>query len=383
MENDAVEQLRARLAKVLVGFSAEVPDGIDAWGMQSFKPSMEEFPLPALVLFLFRDVLGYRWSGRGEKVAWSIYLLFQGASVVLEHRKFGFTVCHEKDAELDFDRLKGQLSCALKILEKKLESVAEEQIAVGNVTLANHHYEFVDRYEFYRAAAEASFEAGRLPTPNAEGGTADVIELLNTSHKHMRAGFYHTIAMVDAYFGLLEHRMNLLRAFQGSPVEQGGLKAFLCSNWSEKFLAILGGAVSDKAGQLLGQLREIKERLRNPMTHGGTENDGSSLHVHIPSIGALPATFSGVRESIRFRHFEPVSEDSFQRMVTTFDEFDEFLSSGPLSKAYKMLDAGLDGAFDEKSLGRYRQLVEGSQESLEAYIEGWLQHRDQVVNMDF
>jgi hypothetical protein len=49
---------------------------------------------------------------------------------------------------------------------------------------------------------------------------------------------------------------------------------------------------------LYSRLKRIKERVRNPFAHGGVENDGGSLLVHIPTIGAMPANFTQIRDRL-------------------------------------------------------------------------------------
>lgn len=101
-------------------------------------------------------------------------------------------------------------------------------------------------------------------------------------------GFFYSVAMVDAFYSRLEHQLILLRAFHGRPLTQGELKAFLSLNWDEKIRAFIDVDANAATQKLYSQLKQLKERIRNPFSHGGVENDGGSLFVHAPSIGALP-----------------------------------------------------------------------------------------------
>jgi hypothetical protein len=79
---DPFAVLRPRLLKALVGFSSVLPEN---WHQREFenqgRPDPSEFPVPDLVLFAFRNVLGFSWSGPGEKVRWSVYCTFGGVPV--------------------------------------------------------------------------------------------------------------------------------------------------------------------------------------------------------------------------------------------------------------------------------------------------------------
>lgn len=100
---DPFAVLRPRLVKALVGFSREL--SVD-WREQDLesqgRPAPAEFPVPDLVLFALRNVLGFPWSGPEEKVRWSVYGTFTGVPVSLEMRRFGFiTICTANGAEVD------------------------------------------------------------------------------------------------------------------------------------------------------------------------------------------------------------------------------------------------------------------------------------------
>jgi hypothetical protein len=91
---DQFAVLRPRLQKALVGFARELPkDWHEGHLVTATKPPREEFPVPELVLFAFRNVLGYHTSLYDEKVRWSVYGTFNGVLISFELRKLGFTIC--------------------------------------------------------------------------------------------------------------------------------------------------------------------------------------------------------------------------------------------------------------------------------------------------
>ena len=71
---DPFAVLRPRLVRALVGFSRDLPEN---WHQQELetqgRPEPAEFPVPDLVLFALRNVLGFSWYGPREKVRWSVY----------------------------------------------------------------------------------------------------------------------------------------------------------------------------------------------------------------------------------------------------------------------------------------------------------------------
>lgn len=187
--------------------------------------------------------------------------------------------------------------------------------------------------------------------------------------------------MVDSYFSALEHRLVLLRAFTGGPLAKGGLVELLSTDWNEK-LKLVVSPKDDPMGELLGRLRRIKERIRNPFAHGGVENDGGSLFFHLPHIGAVPANFSKFGDSIRFS-FIPIEAGDHADVCGTFDKLDRLLKFGPFAGPNRLLEAGVDPSFDKKTLKMYAEAVAGGDEKLEEFIDRWGDAWMRHANMDY
>jgi hypothetical protein len=50
----------------------------------------------------------------------------------------------------------------------------------------------------------------------------------------------------------------------------------------------------------MGRTQGIKERLRNPLAHGGFERGWASLYFHFHRVGAIPASLTRFRDGVRF-----------------------------------------------------------------------------------
>jgi hypothetical protein len=388
---DPFAVLRPRLVKALVGFSRELPKD---WREQDLenqgRPAPPEFPVPDLVLFALRNVLDFPWSGPGEKVRWSVYGTFTGVPVSFEMRKLGFTICVATGAKIEFKRLCGQLQVAVKHVEDWLAPLAKEQAAKGNVTVANRYSEFDSRYRFFRGLADRSYRRAdkkprRTVTLKAKDEPSAILGALATDWNHMmRAntqGFYYSTAMVDAFFSRLEHILVLLRAFCGSPLRDSELTAFLNMSWDDKLKALVNVA-EPGLQKLYSDLKRIKERVRNPFAHGGIENDGGSLFVHIPTVGVMPANFTQIRNSVRF-NFIPVGKDNHGSACAVFDAFDQAIREGSLAGAYSLVDNGIDPSFAAKQLANYRELAEGPADEREQWCRQWHDENDRYANMDY
>lgn len=380
-----LDTARRRVRKQLVGFTADFPGDLDIWEMQASRADPADFPVPELVLVMLRNIMGFRWAGPGEKVRWTIYCSVDGEPVAFELRKFGFTILRGKDSNVELGRIVGQLRAALKVLEGLLDPVAQAQIDDGRATIANHFDEFDSRYKFFRRHADEAFaRAENLPgeLKPRRGRPLQLAAPLNYQLHAEREGFFHSVAMVDAYFSRLEHRLILLRAFTGQPLESGELRKLLTEKWDEKLKRFINIDADKRAPDLLGRLRRVKERIRNPFAHGGVENDRGSLFFHFPGVGPIPANFSRFKDSVRFS-FLPIKTDGHQTICALFDELDTLLTTGPLAAPHRLLEAGVDPAFDSETLSNYAEAIAGAPEELETFLDEWGENWARHTNMDY
>jgi len=395
-KDDILSVLRKRLKKALVGFTGHLPEGWQRHHLASaMKPSREDFPVPDLVKFALGSVLRFPTAGAEEKVRWTVFAMFNGVEVSFELRKFGFTICHAAHTEIDLKRLCGQLRSAVALTERWLTTLAQEQIQANNVTIANRNSEFDRRYRFFRSLADKAYKrASKQPRKraNAKAKLSELEQLaapfseLMTAWRHNSRmnteGFFYSVAMVDAFYSRLEHQLILLRAFHGTPLTEGGLKAFLNLNWDEKMRAFIDVDGDLAIQKLYSQLKHLKERIRNPFSHGGVENDGGSLFVHVPSVGALPANFTKFRHSVRFSLF-PVEKEDHGSACALFDAVDTLFRSEPLAAAYSLVEGGIDPSFDVKSIAEYAAVVADTPGERETYMHYWHEENDRHANMDY
>ncbi len=389
MEKDWLEPLRIDLARKLKGFSSAALAN-EIYELNGTRLPREDFPVPEMLLLMLRNILGWKWSGPREKVRWTVYGAFNGEPLAIELRKFGLTMLSSPALSGSRKRIEGQLKSAVSLVEKFIKPELESQISSGEVTIGNHLSEFMSRYEFFRSQAEKAFRradriAKEKPTEDSKFPGGIMSALMHRYSRGMRAqqeGFYHSVAMVDAYFSAFEHRLNLLRAFTGVPLPAGGFKAFMSKTWNEKVDELLGGNPSPEARKTLRGMRDIKERIRNPFAHGGYENDKGALHVHIPTVGTIPGNITKFGKSARFS-FIPVGANDHVLSCAVFDEVDKLLSTDYLAGPYRLMEAGIDPSFDEKSLQSYRNAISGGDEALERFIDHWNHMWERHTNMDY
>ncbi|PTQ12095.1 hypothetical protein CLG96_05875 [Sphingomonas oleivorans] len=256
--------------------------------------------------------------------------------------------------------------------------------------IINRFAEFDERYRFHRALADAAYHR---PMPSdedgAEAGTdrtkrlgASLTSRINARLSADREGFFHSTAMIDAYFSSLEHRLVLLRVFTGRPFAEGDMLALLGMKWGDKLKTVLTAPFSNETSDILGRMRRIKERIRNPFAHGGVENDNGSLFFRLPSIGAVPANFSQFGQSVRFSML-PVDAEGHAESCETFDALDQLLSTGALAGPDQFMRGGVDPVFDAEHCAEYAEAIAEGPVGIDAYIDGWSDQWERHVNMDY
>ncbi|WP_186111475.1 hypothetical protein [Burkholderia gladioli] len=400
-----ISSLRSAFVNDLKGFAS--PDRGAKWEGQGFRegsPDYAEFPVPDLLLILLRDVMNFPSREFDEKERWAIFFKVDEQPVYIRFMKFGLRIGSlQRDPEF-ISRVKGQLRTALRRLEKRLSPLLNEAIELGNATIPNRIYEFRGRYQFFRDHAGRSFQMAKFSPTSSDGVEKNeceqsidreenenieskvsavfsrIFEEYNRNTSARREGFFFSVAMIDAYFSYLEHRLILMRAFTGKALVHGELINILRARWDKKFEMI--GLASVERGRLLGRLKTLKERIRNPFAHGGIENDGGSIYCHVPNVGPIPANMSAIGKGVRFGLI-PVDTEEHESACTLFDSIDEFLGSGDLRVANALAEGGLHAAWDADHLRSYRQLQTATDDEVEAHILHWHDEQDRFENMDF
>jgi hypothetical protein len=382
---DAATRVRLLLKKATSSKDSAEYDGRP---YVKFKPH-EQFPVPALVLFVLRDVLGLRVDGPWEKTRWSIPFEYEGARFVAELRKLGFTIladpAHPEGSALTKEVL-GKLAKAVRIVEGELDAFARNQAVNGAVTLANRFSQFDATYRFLRerareaseARADAQNEAADPSVP--EAAISKLFAEMNERLRQQREGDHLAGAMTNAYFSRVEHSLVLALPFIGFDPSDSKLLDFVSARWSVKIAEFFDLATDGEAKELCARLKRLRDHFRNPLAHGGFETDGGSFFFHLPKIGALPARMTGHRDGPHFS-FHPAGGGSFAEACALFDSFDDlFARRHPF--AWRWIDAETDVAFDEETRKEYDAGM-SSDDHFEQLIERTARDVDHHDNFEY
>lgn len=347
---------------------------------------------PFIVFLMFKEIKGYPNLGMFEKVLWEIPIIYKDVQFVLAHKKFGFSISANEKKE-NFEVLgKEAMSLihkAIPFTESLINPLIHEKVNEGKVTIESKYIKMRNRYLFFREKA-------------LNGNDCDekkLIELKNKSgiknfndgvsfeaHYHLMSRYsssksYYLLAMIDAYFSLLEHISILLLPFiKEVKIREVKLDNFLGLTWKAKLRTILQYKTNKDASRYLEILDEIKEQIRNPASHGDYFKNGNSFHVHMNGIGAIPFTLTKSQQNFKF---SDVSKRfiTIENIIKHFDDFDQYLETSNTRYGIMYIKRNLPVAFDSKSVTTCRRRTR-SEKSTQKYIEETVKEIENAMNMD-
>ena len=342
----------------------------------------EQLPYMVFLTFAFLGQFPYGHK-TFEKVAWCIPLRYQGSPLTFEHAKFGFRIRYHGTDEctVDVATLGKSLDRATRYADTLLGPLVDKLVGERKASLRNSHNRLRGKYEFLRDAATSAYQSEPPPEekmPNDDGAfvgwSQDIL-------KPAREGYYFGSVMIDAYFSSLEHLLALLLPFSRRLTPALDVAEFLASGWREKYKTVLDISNDTAAKKLYDRLIAIKERFRNPESHGAHEKEGLSLLVHVHEVGAIPARLSTVREGALYQ-FYPLTAVDFSEVCQLFDEFDDYIGSGELRYGVKYAEHTLNVSYEDSSVSEYHA-ASASDEAFAVFLDKTIELYDRHANMDF
>jgi hypothetical protein len=361
-------------------FAPEWPEEMQDWAYSgSIRISSDQMPIPRIVQWVLGDYLGSKDGGRWEKTAWRYWFTFREKPFSLAFEKFGLRLYGSAASEDAFkalgeDLLK-QLDKAVRIAESQVfQTVADAQIRAGNVTIRNQYHRLRRMYEKFRRIAE---ESAPKEEPTPDGTHRPVRFLAEDEHR-----FHYTVAMLNAYFGWIEHVLVLCWPFCGYKPRVDDLETFIGDKWGEKFKKLFDPSKDAQANRFRSQLKEIADDFRNTFDHGGFGRHRRGILVHVPGGSPIEAGLSEVRKRPHFE-FYPVPEDSLADIVGLLDEVDEWLRTGPAEFGMRWAEGGLDVPFDPEHVEMIRLAMDSEDDDFDQLMERCAYFSDQAANMDW
>jgi hypothetical protein len=381
IDQDARERVRSTVPKLSPAYEA------GDLGFIRIPVENDDLPVPAIAHGLLVDVLGCRSGRGGDKTAWAVEFSWDGRPCVLAYEKFGLRLyiaalgdddkkCPEKAARLI---IKG-LRRAIGAFEKEvLTPLVTQQLEAGQASIANQAPQLRGMYDHFRKRVEQAFSS-EPPETTADGLLPGLGESLSWKFRRDQEASFDALAMVNAYFSLLEHTLVLVLPFSDFDPGAGQLHEFIGLRWREKLQRVYDINANRPAKRVHDELHRVSEAYRNTYSHGGFDKAGSAIYVHFPAMGGAPGTLSGFGDSPHNGLFA-VTQQRFEAICQCFDHADELLRSGETRMAMMWVDAGLDVSFDARSRERYAEHMVDYAE-FEGFIENTWRYAEAVMNFE-
>jgi hypothetical protein len=341
-----------------------------------------------LVYFLLVELLKFPFSGRGEKVAWTVPVEYENSFAFIEHRKFGFgifstaTKKDEQVASLIVEAIRRGIKAASPFFDHLAsEAVAHSQLNVrNNSAWLFSRYEYL-RDEFRQRAAEA--EARKDEVVKTEEILANGTKSGSISWPAIRLrkqAAWLGIAAIEAFFSWTEHVLIHIAILQGKLKTGEQVAEMAAAEWSDKVKASIG--LDDPDLKLLfDELLKIRREIRNYMAHGAFGKHGEAFEFH-SSAGAVPVNLADPVGTERFSiWFGPPFDEA--GAIQTAQLFIKKMWEGDLAPAKLYLqDAAFPVILTFATDGTYQSAMT-SVEDMEHLMEGLAHEMDNAANMDW
>jgi hypothetical protein len=346
------------------GSGPEGHPGFARSDLNAHKYLIEPGRLPVIgaLHIIMRSLIGTYALGRAEKLAWEYVFVFRGRVCSLALEKFGLRLYLEPkdgtDEAAEQHAILSKLSAASRSLEKNLlRGVVAEGLTTSQLLVRNQAGSLREMYKYFRKLAESAYAGDGILARKFDDKHQG--ELVTPSFRFMverEEGLYATVAMIVAYFSLLEHLLVFGLAATAFDPATGSIEEFIGDTLLDKFKAIFEIESDPAARNYYNRLHEVAEKWRNPYSHGGFDKAGGALSITVPGLGAIPVMLSDIRTHPAF-HLLPDRENSFDEVTGLFDELDAWLRQGKIWSGIAWAESGLNISFGADFLNDMRQAV--------------------------
>jgi hypothetical protein len=256
-----------------------------------------------------------------------------------------------------------------------------EGLSTNQLLVRNQAGSLREMYKYFRKLAESAYAGGGiLAREFDEKHQGELVTPLFRFMTERQEGLYATVAMIVAYFSLLEHLLVFGLAATAFDPTIGSIQEFIGRTLLDKFKAIFEIKSDPAAQNYYNRLHEVAEKWRNPYSHGGFDKAGGALFISVPGLGVIPVLLSDIRTHPAF-HLLPDRESSFDEVTGLFDELDAWLRQSKVWPGIAWAESGLDISFGADFLNEMRQAVTAGE--FDQFLTRVSCQVEQVTNMDW
>lgn len=350
-----------------------------------------------LIYFLLVDLLGYKYLGQWEKVAWIIPIRFQDRLYSIEHRKFGvgvFAPNHDpiarmsapptEQAEKDAEAISKAIRKAVKIASPYFEWRASQAAETSHLNVLNSNNELFERYQHFR---DRFLQLSEMAEENKDKWHSVQVELNDgsvvTTQKRLsftmrREAKWTAQAAIDAFFSWTEHAFIHMAILQRRIKTGSEVTALADADWKTKFKAVLDHT-NEKTQKHYQTLLDLRAQIRNFMAHGAFGKRGEAFHFH-SGAGAVPVLITHEKRQKYCLTGNPEFDEA--NAIAEIEQFLAHIWAGPLEPAKTYIFSDLPTILTYATDGTYKQAMQSPQD-MQNFVEHLSKRFDDSANMDW
>ncbi|QQS10345.1 MAG: hypothetical protein IPK69_06915 [Phycisphaerales bacterium] len=347
-----------------------------------------DLPPYYIVYFLMIGLLKFHDSGRWEKVAWSIPIIFDNELFLIEYRKFGLGLFAMKSGTSEENAIKivSRIRTAAKRASKYFDWLASNGSTGSNITVVNKASDLYGRYQFHLSAYKSMLDTSNAIkdtsylTAEHKGINLDAhVTRVNALLRSRTESRWCSLSAIDCFFSWTEHIFIHIAILKGTVTTGVQVAELAEADWNVKFkTAIDLSNMTTK--RMFDELVHIRRQIRNYNAHGAFGKDGSTFLFHT-NTGAVPVSLKVESNHYGFM-FGVENEIPETKAIETIEKFVEYLETiEPTAMRYiqnSRLPTTLSYALD----GTYLNAM-SSIDKMNTLIERLSYEHDRAANMDW
>lgn len=337
-----------------------------------------------LVFLLLIDLLGFKYLGPSEKVAYIIPIDFEGRRYSIVYAKFGMRIeCSEGgNPETVYAAVKRGIKAARPYYLWR----AKEASITSHLNLESKCPQLWEKYIFLKGQSKALLEKFEAEKENRvvekghnKDGSVTWTSISFPAYDFRKQSVWLHEAAVDAFFGWCEQALVHIAVLMGKLTTGQEIADLLRLEFGEKCKLVFDLSVPDDK-LAYDEILDLRTELRNYIAHGSFGKDGSTFQFH-SRVGSVPLKILDTENRSEFR-FGTYNLRDWENDYARIESFLSQLWSMGRGPARQYLETGLPCVLTLAADGTYQRAMK-TDEDMRKFIMVLAQQIDDAANMDF
>lgn len=337
-----------------------------------------------LIFLLLADLLGFKYLGPSEKVAYIIPIEFEGHRHSIVYAKFGMRIEYHEGG--DGKAVYAALKKGMKVAKPYYLWRAEQASVSSDLNLISKCPQLWNKYAFLKEQSETLMQKFETEKDNAvvkkgynEDGSLRWTSVSYPAYELRSQSLWLHETAVDAFFAWCEQALVHLAVLMGKLTSGKEIAELLKREFGEKCKLILDLSDADDKSSY-DDIQDLRVQLRNYVAHGSFGKDGSTFQFH-SRVGAVPLRILDNGDNSRFLFGTDSSRD-WESDHVRIESFVSRLWSGKRQPAKQYIEKGLPCVLTYATDGTYQRAMQNDDE-MRGLIEYLSRRIDDAANMDF